>query len=165
MLEFTQTSFGDVGNCWQTSVACLLEVEPATLPDQTKCDLTGPNGRRLPPSYMNLLNGYLRKHHGLAYVELHTPGLLDIITVKEPGWHLLTGETTRSVEGSPRHVVVGRYGQMVHDPHPSRAGLSNDIKLAFLIPFPPEWEETWKAIPCECPGCTDEPDSLYPTEQ
>lgn len=155
MKEFTQTTFGAVGNCWQTAVACLLDVDPSTLPDQSKCDLRGPDGYRTEPFFQNLLNTYLYKHHGLIYTEISTPGLSELLTVRDPGWHFLTGTTERTGTpgGAERHVVVARYGKMVWDPHPSRAGLLDAINIALLIPMPAEWEQTWSGYTCGCPNC------------
>lgn len=157
MTEYTQTTFGSRGNCWQTAVACLLDVEPATLPDQSICDPPLPDGGHGTPFFSNWLGSYLRKHHDLAYFEIHVPEARHMLTVREPGWHFLTGETERTgkPDGSPRHVVVARYGEMVWDPHPSRAGLTRKINLALLVPFPDAWK-SHRYDDCFCPSCIAE---------
>jgi hypothetical protein len=159
MKEFTQTSFGTKGNCWQTSVACVLDLDPATLPDQSVCDLVDAEGHRQPPYYGNRLRAYLKKHHGLLYIEVYPTTLRDaFLGLKEPGYHFLTGTTERTGTpgGAPRHVVVARHGEMIWDPHPSRAGLLGEIKTAVLVPFPPEWDRgTVQDDQCECPACID----------
>lgn len=170
MLKLTQTvtaskENGFVGNCWQTCVACVLDLDPETLPDQSKYDWR----REMPdgtiergPAYGSALRAYLRKHHDLAYLELHHPQeVYPLLRVAEPGWHFMTGRTIRSdAFGGLRHVVVGRYGKMVWDPHPSRAGLTSEIQWAFLVPFPREWED-WERRrnpePCTCPACKVSP--------
>lgn len=159
MIEFTQTSLAPRGNCWQTAVACLLEVEPSLLPDQTVHDYEFVDGQWRGQSYNNFLQAYLRKHHDLAYVELHLPEeALAMIAIREPGWHLMIGRTVRSndLPGRIRHCVVGRYGQVVWDPHPSRAGLTDEIKYALLVPFPEEWKEHdfSEKLSCVCPACS-----------
>lgn len=157
MREFTQTTFGLQGNCWQTAVACLLDVDPVTLPDQSICDHLDGEGRRQPPFYGNLLQVYLKKHHRLAYVDNFPSTLLDVLAIRDPGWHFLTGTTERSGTpgGAPRHVVVARYGKVAWDPHPSRAGLLGEIRYAFLVPRPPEWDAyVGREDPCECPACS-----------
>jgi hypothetical protein len=145
MRELTQTVTGLSGNCWQTCVACLLDIDAEVMPAQT--DL----------HYHNALNIYLRKHHGLAYVEMHQPEeFLAMLRIADPGWHMLTGTTVRSASlNGSRHVVVARHGEMVWDPHPSRDGLLAEIQWAFLVPFPKRWEPTWARMPhsCECPAC------------
>ena len=156
MKELTQTSLYPKGNCWQTSVACLLEIDPEAMPPQSDYDWvdTLPSRERdFGPGYHNALNGYLAKHHALTYVEMHQPSTLyPLLRIEPPGWHLLTGRTVRSDEyGGQRHVVVARFGVIVWDPHPSHAGLLDEIRWAFLVPFPPEWESSEND--CVCPSC------------
>lgn len=167
MREWTQSvtmtpENGFAGNCWQTAVACLLDVHPDELPAQSECDLydAKPDGtrgkwREDSPSYNDRLYSYLRKHHDLCYVELHLPAeAFALLSIREPGWHMLTGRTVRSDQyGGTRHVVVARYGEMVWDPHPSRAGLLEEIRWAFLIPFPAQWKHN-EPKPCMCPKCS-----------
>lgn len=159
MKEFTQTNL-EPGNCWQTCVASILEVDPSELPPQEEFDLfkIREDGTRewLPGrSYNNALQAYLRKHHGLSYVEMHTPSeLLGYLDVKPGVYHMMTGRTVRTATNGSRHVVVGLSGQMVWDPHPSRAGLTDDIKWSFLIPIPADWRvERGAPNPCVCPAC------------
>ncbi len=150
------------GNCWQTSIASLLAVPAEALPPQIEYDRYKYRDdgtiEHLPgPSYMSVLQPYLRTHHGLAYVELHHPAeLLARLSVREPGRHLMTGRTVRSAtNGGQRHVVVGRNGVLDWDPHPSRAGLSHDINWAFLVSFPEAWKDNiHHKAPCVCPSCT-----------
>lgn len=170
MREYTQTvtasaANGWAGNCWQTCVASLLDVDPATLPDQASCDLyeTTAEGQRGPgvkgtPSYWSWLNAYLRKHHGLVYVELHIhEETLPLLRVAEPGWHMMTGRTVRSdTMGGLRHVVVALHGEMVWDPHPSRAGLLEEQRWAFLAPYPKAWADH-PMTACFCPSCGGKP--------
>lgn len=158
MRELTQTSLHPAGNCWQTAVACLLDLDPAVLPPQAEYDWRTTNeagGTLCGPSYHVALNAYLRDHHGMAYVELHLPEEVhQVLAVAEPGWHMLTGRTVRSdLQEGARHVVVARYGRMVWDPHPSRAGLLEGLKWGLLIPFPAAWRRNGMcAEPCECPA-------------
>lgn len=164
--QLTQTSLYPAGNCWQTAVACLLDVDPESMPPQAEYDWVRvkPDGsKEYGPSYHNVLQDYLRKHHGLTYVELQEPStLFALLRIAEPGWHLLTWRTVRSdAYGGVRHVVVGRYGEVAWDPHPSRAGLLEEIRWAFLVPYPEEWARDEAArvargyVPtsCVCPAC------------
>lgn len=156
MKEYTQTTFGIQGNCWQTAVACLLEVDPKELPDQSRCDQRDEKGIRKQPFFINLIGAYLRKHHNLAFHEINVPGIHELLTVKDPGWHFLIGRTIRSGDvdkADIHHVVVARYGEMMWNPHPDRSGLTDCIRLALLIPFPKEWENVWSGVNCECPKC------------
>lgn len=156
MREYTQTSFAPMGNCWQTAVACLLEVDPRELPDQTVHDCKLVDGAWIGMSYNNALQGYLRKHHGLAYVDLG--GIpeegLAMLQLRDPGWHLISGRTNRSEQWAGlHHIVVGRYGQIAWDPHPSRAGLTGDFRWSLIVPLPKAWAEGLP-LPCVCPACS-----------
>lgn len=158
MKEYTQTNT-DPGNCWQTGVACVLEVDPTYLPDQVALEAAGKN-------YHNALNAYLEHHHGMVYCELEDFVTLTVMP-REPGWHLLSGPTVRTCEPKNiHHVVVARYGQMVWDPHPSRAGLLSVRRWGVLGPLhervrawrkemtkrsPGQWE-----FHCVCPVCQSE---------
>ena len=175
MKYLTQTvtasaSNGWTGNCWQTCIAMLLDIDPDAMPAQSECDqyTTTEDGRKGnpvkdSPSYNNRLRAYLREHHNLAYIELHVPEeTLPFLRLSDPGFHMMTGRTVRSdAYGGMRHVVVAQHGQMVWDPHPSKAGLLEDIRWALLVPFPRVWRESdalqqqkgWGPSPCVCPMC------------
>ena len=159
MLEYTQTSLVP-GNCWQTAIASVLEIPPERLPDQTVCDLWDkPNPdesgtwKRLEPFYSNELGAYLKKHHGLAYVNLQ-PHFMGAVDVKPPGIHFMSGKTVRTKLSKENHVVIAKYGELLWDPHPSREGLIEIIYWAFLIPYPKEWSKySTKEPVCHCPEC------------
>lgn len=160
MRRFTQTVTGLNGNCWQTCVACLLEVDPERLPSQEEHDRREmlPDGkyRNCTPGYNNPLQAYLKKHHGLTYMRLLVPEEAHAqLRFARPGWHLISGVTERSASlGGLRHMVVGRYGKMVWDPHPSRAGLVGELSWAILAPYPKSWERSPEfELPCVCPEC------------
>jgi hypothetical protein len=163
MRELTQTTLHPAGNCWQTCVACILDIDPDLMPPQCEYDRREPQPdggfKWVGPSYSGVLNRYLREHHGLAYVEMHLPEeIWTAIQLRADapfdGYHMLTGRTIRSdAQDGARHVVVARNGKMVWDPHPSRSGLLEEIRYGLLVPFP----ESWKRIvvePCVCPKCS-----------
>lgn len=155
MIELTQTSLHPSGNCWQTCIACILELDPETLPPQKEYDKVSTNEKGetvYGPMYNVALRAYLRKHHNLTYIEPHVPEeALQILKVE--GYHMITGKTVRSdAQNGVRHVVVAKDGKMVWDPHPSRAGLSEDLRWGLLIPWPKNWHYS-ADTPCECPGC------------
>lgn len=148
MIEYTQSNL-DPGNCWQTVVASVLEVPPERLPDQTVCDL----GEMPKYRYQNELGAYLRKHHNLAYVSLQ-PYFMGVLEVRAPGVHFMSGETVRTPETKARHVVIARYGELLWDPHPSRAGLTSVFYWSFLVPYPKEWSLVSSTVlECHCPAC------------
>lgn len=139
MIQLTQAHLTPYGNCWQTAIACLLDLPAEALPDQHVIESRAKDestedyaGHH---SYSNALNAYLAKHHGLGYLQ-EPAWKLGAFTLREPGYHLLIGPTVRTaVDGDgPRilHCVVGKNGEQVWDPHPSRAGLTRVISLGWL---------------------------------
>jgi hypothetical protein len=104
------------GNCWQTAVACVLGVSADELPDQVEIE-------REDRSYWNLLNAYLKKHHGSIYSELYD-WQFSAIEIRDPGLHIMVGPTVRTPDKGTFHAIVGRRGEPFWDPHPSRAGLT-----------------------------------------
>jgi hypothetical protein len=159
MIEYTQTNLFP-GNCWQTAIACVLEVSPETLPDQSVCDLWNKSDpeesgtwTRKEPFYQNEIGAYLRRHHNLAYVSIQ-PYMLHCLEVKTPGIHFMSGKTVRTQMLKTNHVVVARHGELLWDPHPSRAGLTEVIYWSFLVPYPEEWSKnSIKINDCHCPAC------------
>lgn len=162
MRELTQTSLHPAGNCWQYCVACLLDLDPEVMPPQSEYDKrwTREDGHtEYGPSYQGVLGAYLLKHHHLAYVEIHVPDEARPFIAVAPGTlHMLTGRTVRSeAQDGARHVVVARDASMIWDPHPSRAGLTDQVRLAFLVPFPKEWDsDYWRKVACVCAACKQE---------
>lgn len=68
--------------------------------------------KRLEPFYGNELGSYLRKHHGLAYVNLY-PYFLSAVEVKPPGIHFMSGKTVRTAVSKENHVVIAKYGELL----------------------------------------------------
>lgn len=159
MTPLTQTSLHPAGNCWQTCVACILDLDPEVMPPQVDYDkkVVQPDGTVAETrDYHTVLNAYLREHHGLAYVDIYLPEeTLSAIQVVEPGWHMISGRTVRSeAQNGLRHLVVARYGRVVWDPHPSRAGLIDELRWGLLIPFPQSWRKSGLCMQtCACPPC------------
>lgn len=142
MLEQTQVFVTPHGSCWQTAVACILDVPATSLPCQHTIQSTAAAARDADGygyaghfSYSNALNAYLCKHHGLGYLQ-QASWELGAFTLRDPGFHLLVGPTVRSsTDGDgPRilHCVVGKNGEQIWDPHPSRAGLTRVISWGWL---------------------------------
>jgi hypothetical protein len=146
MIELTQAHEGEFGSCWQTAVACILEVPAEALPDQHLIEMTATLRKRAqdkgehPPeyyaghfSYMNALNAYLAKHHDLAYLQEYV-WHFSTLRFAEPGFHFAIGPTSRN---SFFHCVVARHGEQVWDPNPSRAGLTRSESFGWLARLPP----------------------------
>jgi len=134
MKQLTQTNL-EPGNCWQTCIAMLLDIDPDSMPPQEKfAEKRNSTEPRFPYfghfSYSNALNAYLMKHHGLVYFEIDPWKLAVLPPIK--GLHLISGETVRTPINKSDHVVMGSDGEMVWDPHPSRAGLTKIKFFEFL---------------------------------
>jgi hypothetical protein len=152
MKPIDQTAFGDPdGNCWGAAIASLLEVPLAALPDYVT---EAKEGR----DWHGTMSAYLYKHHGLML--LRADGrLTQFVTPKS--WHLISGMSPRGLS----HAVVGHAGEMIHDPHPSRAGVLSVDEYEFLVPVNlDELEgdhrkamEAWVSRrPCICTECLGE---------
>lgn len=129
MKEWTQSNLVP-GNCWQTAIACILDVAPDALPDQVTIEAVR-------KSYHNALNAYLGKHHGLVYAPLADFEWGAIATLRLPGYHIVVGPTERTTTSGSHHVVVAQNGIPIWDPHPSRAGLTQIDTWGVLAPLPP----------------------------
>lgn len=143
------------GNCWQTAVACILDVEPGELPSQATYHT----------SYLNQLNAYLEKHHDKMYTCLHSEYLWRSVLHaygKHPeGHYCWEGPTVRTPVHGADHVVVARGDKMVWDVHPSGAGLTQVKRWGLIGPIPDDiraWrgkmrEKGDKDVDCVCPKC------------
>jgi hypothetical protein len=164
MRPFTQTDTTH-GNCWQTAAACILDTEPVALPDQVAIE-----GHGRTKLYSNALQAYLREHHGMAYQTIWRVAFAGLSVRVFDGLHLMIGPTVRTAGHGLKHCVVGRNGSVVHDPHPSRAGLLSVDCWEVIAPLPAdmlaEWRTTRDALRaggevrgvpdfyiCPCPAC------------
>lgn len=148
MRELTQTSL-DPGNCWQTAWACVLDVDPKELPDQAA--LPGPS-----ENYCAPLQAYLRVHHHKLLLTIGGVVPVSLLRPRSDDPHVLVGPTVRSRD--TWHCVVGRGGETIWDPHPSRAGLLCAAEMQLLMPH----EEGWPPRdypPCVCPACAHTPEA------
>ncbi len=103
-----QTIFDAVkGNCLQASLASALEVSLDEVPNFMERD---------DDDWYGALNGWLRKNYGVQVVCVPAGDWVP------PGIHLTGGMGARGLE----HVVVGRDGAMIHDPHPKNGGLTEE---------------------------------------
>lgn len=74
------------------------------------------------------------KDYGLFYLDIGIPSDQRAEHLFEfAGYHVISGQGPRGC----RHSVVGKAGKMVHDPHPSGAGLLTEEEYGFLIPLDP----------------------------
>lgn len=128
MKPVTQTEIGTdnpKANCLMAAIASVLEVDLADLPDasdygdwwQSVHDALEPAG--LAPIYYQCSSS-------------HFP------PIAPPGYHIAVGKSPRS---DHTHACVALDGKIVHDPHPSRAGLDGPI-TSWIIFMPQAAQES-----------------------
>lgn len=132
MIPVDQTEFGaDSGNCFPAVVASLLELPLAEVPNVYRAHLGAP---------IDAWQAFARwaATRGWSVIEVLAEPSAGFAPA-EGQWCWLCGKSPRHPEVD--HAVVGRYqgGQyvIVHDPHPSRAGLHDLGVAGFLIPVDP----------------------------
>ena len=116
---------GQHGDCQRAVIASLLELPITEVPHF----LQEANG--YPSDYWDSLQAFLRKH-GYAYLCLPARSGAAFFGDGVDVFHEIAGPSPRG--SGITHAVVGRNGQIVFDPHPSRAGLTGD---------PADWEYSY----------------------
>jgi hypothetical protein len=116
MTPVMQTRFGRQGNCFEACIASLLDMSIERIPDLAAYDDDG--------EWMGRLNEWLSKM-GLAYFEARIPRdeMKGFFSDKD-FCHVMIGPTNRFTD--LQHAVVGRKGQLVHDPHPDGVGVLSE---------------------------------------
>jgi hypothetical protein len=108
-----QNGFGrPQGNCYAACLASILEVPLDWIPEGTR------NHEHANPFLAPL---------GLRLVQLPKNDM----RIGPRVLHILTGPSPRGNE--TLHATVGRGGQIIHDPHPSRAGLAGTERQVTLL--------------------------------
>ncbi len=122
-----QTVFGDgKGNCFATAIACILDLDVLDVPNFCG-DYWTHDGE-----WFRQTNKWLASR-GLRYIEFSfgdwvalDHGLPDVHTI-------VAGPGPRGCD----HCVVWLGDAMVHDPHPSGAGLLENKTVGFFVPLDP----------------------------
>ncbi len=126
MKPVDQTRFGfdytrdDCGDCFSACVASLLELPLGAVPIFME-----------KPNWLLALNTWLKQRGFWAVTFELTEG-----GWSPEGYCILGGKSPRAT-GDEMHAVVGFGRKVVHDPHPSRAGLVDLRDVTLLIPFDP----------------------------
>lgn len=122
----TDTNGPVPGDCWRTAIACLLDRDdPTTVPHFIAAPLPEGETEDTSTAWWDAT---------VAYVEAHTPDGITLVLL-EPMFPVYLDP-----ENAPRHVIAtgpsprGDWlhcvivdavtGELVHDPHPLRAGLA-----------------------------------------
>lgn len=116
MIPIDQTTFGvPDGNCFSACVASILHVPLANVPSFCKHE-----------DWWERFIEWLKPRGYYALMIKHTPEWVP------QGFHIMSGKSPR---GTFQHSVVARSSEIVHDPHPSRAGIESTIDHIVIIPI------------------------------
>ncbi len=116
---------GYYGDCQRACIASLLEIDINEIPHFYE---TGNDSE-----FFKSLNRYLATQ-GLVHVET-MPIDFKLSQYRNKGnlYHMIYGETVRGSQ----HAIVALNGEIIHDPHPDKAGLDkskkDDWHYAFLV--------------------------------
>lgn len=118
---------GQYGDCQRSVIASLLDLPASEVPHF--CEIA----KDEPVAFWTLLQGFLRSK---GFVYLTVPARAGAAFFGDDGdvFHEISGPSPRG--GGVYHAVVGCNGEIVFDPHPSRAGLAGDSSqwdYSFLV--------------------------------
>jgi len=116
--EFThQPEIGQYGDCQRAVIASLLDLPISEVPHFNAI------AKEDPHIFWDLLQGFC-KMHGYAYLTVPARAGVAFYGMDEDVYHEISGPSPRG--NGITHAVVGKGGEIVFDPHPSRAGLAGD---------------------------------------
>jgi hypothetical protein len=113
MIPVEQLQYGWDGDCFAASVASILELPLDCLPNLM------PHKKITSDEQNDVLNDWLEER-GIMYIEARL-GKNIMKTVLRNTYHTIVGTSPRDVNLS--HVVVGKGGEMIHDPHKDKTGI------------------------------------------
>lgn len=129
MIPVDQTRFGNpLGNCLMACVASILERSLEELPDLQEW---------LDADEEHWFHTFERLMESIGWLVYYEPALRGregaFTRVRPRGYHIGSGLSPRDLQ----HAVVVLDGEMVHDPHPSRAGVASIDHYYILVPLAP----------------------------
>lgn len=141
MIKINQTILHDPenkisGNCFTACVASILECNIDSVPYFTEELFQLPVGERASEFEKRILKWFHKK--GYSYIEIPVnfevlPSWTEYMQKRET-YHIIVGESPRFSGGY--HACVGKYGEIIFDPHPSHKGLNgptNEMPWLFGI--------------------------------
>lgn len=120
-------SIGQYGDCQRAVIATLLDLPISEVPHFLR-DAEGD-----PTIYWESLQAFVRQH-GYAYLTVPAKTGCAFYGDDGPIYHEISGPSPRG--NGVSHAVVGCNGEIVFDPHPSKAGLAGkpeDWEHAYLV--------------------------------
>jgi len=148
MTPVDQTTFGHPGgNCYSACIASLLGLPISEVP----YFMADP-----PPAWHERLDAFLAPFgfYALHFV-ITDRAVYDRDNLWPKGYYILTGKSPRG-----DHAVVARGPDVAHDPHPSRAGLTEIDGFNLLIPLfdaPPVESTRWLVRNTSAPTAAHSP--------
>ena len=127
----TDTSF-DTGNCGEACLASILEIKLTDIPQ-----LHDPDDVQNGHIYCKNLRKFVRQF-GLSYIDVAMNEGHEPEDFFRDCWVIASGPSPRGTEEWHRHAVVWRNGKIIHDPHPSQAGIENIEMYGIFIELAPE---------------------------
>jgi hypothetical protein len=128
MIPVTQDKFGgqdappeESGNCFAACIASILELPLSEVPNF--CAYSDWNTR---------VNNWL-EDYGMFLITIEPKSWYPRPRQFDDCYSILSGPSGRGL----RHCVVGKGEQMVHDPHPSRAGLDHFDQIDLFVNIDP----------------------------
>ena len=109
-----EPEIGQIGDCFRTCVACLLDVAPEIVPHvyfDGNC-----------AEAIDRMNAWLEPR-GLGIIEFAVPATQDLKQLYITGHFILSGTSPRNPKFLHSVIAKGNSFDVVHDPHPSRAGV------------------------------------------
>ena len=116
-----------VGNCTESCIASILDLPIEEVPDFHK-DLTRPGEE----TSSDEIREFWRRIEDFLQSKNRIMMTIPLNWVP-PVYYLASGNTVRDTH----HMVIMRDSRIFHDPHPSRAGLSNITHKWLIIPEDP----------------------------
>lgn len=111
---------GQYGDCFRTAIACLLDIEPESVPHF--CE----NGGNAEDGAFKNADEWLRERHGLCLAAVPMVGEIEVKdALKHAGFwlrdchYLLVGQSKTGCN----HNVICKNGKVVHDPAPTKPGI------------------------------------------
>jgi len=111
-----QTKTGMEGNCFAACLASLLDVPLETIPD-----FYLPSGE---DGWWDEVRKFLATHD----LGIFTIGFSQDFLEKHDGYFIVAGHTDRGL----MHATLWHNGKMIHDPHPSKAGLTEPTDIDII---------------------------------
>jgi D-glycero-D-manno-heptose 1,7-bisphosphate phosphatase len=116
MTPIDQTKFGmPEGNCFSACIASILHLPLADVPPFCKYE-----------DWWERLTAWLKDRGFYPMIVRYNQEWAP------QGFHILSGKSPR---GDFQHSVVAHGAEIVHDPHPSRAGIETRVDQIFIVPI------------------------------